>query len=55
MRTIKLSKIKNEYVLTVPESYVKLYSFKEGQLFHLEIKESTNDDKIVFLTYASDI
>ena len=53
VRTIKLTKIKKEYALIIPESIVKLYYFEEGQIFNLEIKESDNASKLVILTYAT--
>ena len=53
MRTVKLTKIKSEYTLIVPESIAKLYSFEVGQMFNLEVKESDNMQKLVFLTYAT--
>ena len=55
VRTVKLIKIKNEYVLIVPESIVKLYALEKGQVFNLEIKESDNMQKLVFLTYATTV
>ena len=53
MRTIKLTKIKKEYALIVPESIAKLYNFEVGQIFNLEIKETNNMLKLVILTYAT--
>lgn len=53
MRTIKLTKIKKEYALTIPESIVKLYDFRVGQIFNLEVKETNNMLKLVILTYAT--
>gem|GEM_PF-3406566 len=53
MRTIKLTKIKKEYALIVPESIVKLYDFRVGQIFNLEVKETNNMLKLVILTYAT--
>ena len=53
MRTIKLTKIKKEYALIVPESIAKLYNFEVGQIFNLEIKETNNVLKLVILTYAT--
>ena len=55
VRTVKLNKIKNEYVLIVPESIVKLYALEKGQVFNLEIKERDNMQKLVFLTYATTV
>ncbi len=55
VRTVTLTKIKNEYVLIVPEAIAKLYDFKKGQMFNLEIKESDNVHKLVFLTYATTV
>jgi hypothetical protein len=55
VRTVKLIKIKNECVLIVPESIVKLYALEKGQVFNLEIKESDNMQKLVFLTYATTV
>lgn len=52
VRTTKLIKIKKEYALIIPESIAKLYAFKDGQVFNLEVKESNNIEKLVFLTYA---
>ena len=52
MRVVKLIKIGTTYALTVPDSIVKLYRFKEGQLFDLEVKESNNMHEFLFLTYA---
>ena len=53
VRTIKLTKIKKEYALIVPESIAKLYNFEVGQIFNLEIKETNNMLKLVILTYAT--
>ena len=53
VRTVKLTTIKNEYVLIVPEAITKLYFLEEGQAFSLEIKESSNFHKLLFLTYAT--
>ena len=53
VRTVKLTKIKNEYVLIVTETIAKLYTFEEGQLFNVVVKESDNMHKLVFLTYAT--
>jgi len=53
VRTVTLTKIKNEYVLMVPTSIVKLYAFETGQMFNLEVKESDNTHNLVFLTYAT--
>lgn len=53
MRSVKLVKIKQDYTLIVPESIAKLYCFEDGQMFNLEIKESNNVQKLVFLTYAT--
>lgn len=53
VRTVKLDKNKNDYFLVIPESIVNLYSFKKGQIFHLEVKESNNTHKLVLLTYAT--
>lgn len=53
MRTVKLDKNKNDYFLVIPESIVNLYSFKKGQTFNLEVKESNNTHKLVILTYAT--
>jgi hypothetical protein len=53
MRTIKLTKIKNDYLLSIPESIIKLYAFENGQIFNLEVKESNNMQKLVVLTYAT--
>lgn len=53
MRTIKLVKNKDNYLLVVPESIVKLYDLKDGQVFNLEIKESDNTQHLIFLTYAT--
>lgn len=50
---VKLAKIQEGSILTVPESIAKLYCFKEGQEFHLEVKESKNVDDLVILTYAA--
>ena len=55
MRTVKLTKIKNEYVLIVPESIAKLYAFEVGQIFNLEVKNGNNTNKLVFLTYATTV
>jgi len=55
VRTVKLTKIKNEYVLIVPETIAKLYTFEEGQLFNVVVKESDNMHKLVFLTYATTV
>jgi len=55
VRTVKLTKIKNEYVLIVPESIAKLYAFEMGQMFNLEVKESDNVHKLIFLTYATSV
>jgi hypothetical protein len=55
VRTVTLTKIKKEYALIVPESIAKLYDLEEGQIFHLEVKESNNMHKLVFLTYATTI
>jgi len=55
VRTVTLTKIKNEYVLIVPEAIAKLYAFKKGQVFNLEVKESDNVHKFVFLTYATTV
>ena len=55
MRTVKLTKIKNEYALIVPESISKLYNFEDKQIFHLEVKESNNMQKLLFLTYATTV
>ena len=55
MRTVKLTKIKNEHVLIIPESITKLYAFEVGQMFNLEVKESDNVQKLVFLTYATTV
>ncbi len=55
VRTVKLTKIKNELVLIVPESITKLYAFEVGQIFNLEVKESDNVHKLVFLTYATTV
>lgn len=52
VRTTKLIKIKKEYALIIPESIAKIYAFKDGQVFNLEVKESNNIEKLVFLTYA---
>ena len=53
MRTIKLTKIKKEHALIVPEPIAKLYNFEVGQIFNLEIKETNNVLKLVILTYAT--
>jgi hypothetical protein len=53
VQTAKLIKIKNEYVLTVPNSIIKLYALKEGQMFNLETREGVNPINFVFLTYAT--
>lgn len=53
MRTVKLIKIKDQYMLPLPESFMKLYSIKSGQSFSLEVKESTTDNTIIILTYAT--
>lgn len=53
VRTVKLDKNKNDYFLVIPESIVNLYSFKKGQTFNLEVKESNNTHKLVILTYAT--
>ena len=53
MRTVKLTKIKKDYALIIPESITKLYDFKVGQLFNLEVKETDNPLKLVILTYAT--
>ena len=53
LRTIKLTKIKNEDALIIPESIVKLYGFIEGQVFNLEVKETHSTLKLVILTYAT--
>ena len=53
VRTVKLTKIKNEYALIIPESIAKLYSFEDRQIFNLEVKESNNMQKLVVLTYAT--
>lgn len=50
---MKLAKIQENPILIVPESVVKLYCFKEGQEFHLEIKESKSVNDLVLLTYAT--
>lgn len=52
VQTAKLIKIKNEHALIVPNSIVKLYALKEGQIFNLEIREVNNPINLVFLTYA---
>jgi hypothetical protein len=48
-----LIKIKDDYLLTIPEAIARLYLFEEGQTFNLEIKESNNNHKLIFLTYAT--
>jgi hypothetical protein len=53
MRTIRLTKLKNDYLLLVPDSIVKLYSLKDGQIFNLEVKDSSNTHQMIFLTYAT--
>ena len=53
MHTIKLTKIKDEPALLIPNAIAKLYDFEVGQSFNLEIKESKHVDKLVFLTYAT--
>ena len=53
MRTIKLTKIKKESALIIPESIIKLYDFRVGQIFNLEVKETNNTLKLVILTYAT--
>jgi hypothetical protein len=53
VRTIKLTKIKKEYALIIPESIAKLYAFEKGQVFNLEVKETNNVLKLVILTYAT--
>ena len=55
MRTIKLTKIKKEYALIIPESIIKLYNFKVGQIFNLEVKETNTTLKLVILTYATSL
>ena len=55
MRTVKLTKIKNEYALIIPESIAKLYAFEEGQIFNLEVNERDHLQKLVFLTYATTV
>jgi len=52
VQTARLIKTENEYVLTVPNSVVKLYALKEGQIFNLEIREANNPINIILLTYA---
>ena len=53
MRTVKLTVIKKDYLLIIPESVAKLYAFEKGQVFNLEVKERDNMQKMVFLTYAT--
>ena len=53
VRTVKLIKNKNGYALIVPEAVAKLYAFKDGQIFNLEVKEGNNAVNFVFLTYAT--
>jgi hypothetical protein len=53
MRTVKLTKIKNDYVLIVPESIAKLYTLEKGQVFNLEVREGKTSRELVFLTYAT--
>ncbi len=55
LRTVKLIKIKDRYLLTIPDAIAKLYSFEDGQAFNLEVKPSNNDHKLIFLTYASSL
>jgi hypothetical protein len=55
MRTVELIKIKNKYMLPIPDSFVNLYSVKVGQSFNLEINESKNAHKIIILTYATEM
>lgn len=55
MQAVKLIKIETNYALIVPGSIAKLYRFKEGQLFDLEVKESNNAHEILFLTYATKV
>lgn len=55
MKSVKLIKIETKYALIVPESIAKLYLFKEGQLFNLEVKESNNTHELLFLTYATTV
>ena len=53
MRAIKLTKIKKEHALIIPESIIKLYDFRVGQIFNLEVKETNNPLNLVILTYAT--
>lgn len=53
VRMVELTKIQGGSMLIVPESIVKLYSLKEGQKFHLEVKESKNVNNLLILTYAA--
>jgi hypothetical protein len=53
MRTTKAIKLKNEYVLIIPESIVKLYDIKENQIFNLEVKDSTSVLDLVILSYST--
>ena len=55
MRTIHLTKNENNYHLIVPEAIAKLYSFEDGQVFNLEVRESENMDKFLFLTYTTKV
>ena len=55
MQTVKLIKIKNEYALIIPETIAKLYAFEKGQVFNLEVRESENMDKFLFLTYTTKV
>ena len=55
MRTVRLIKIKKEYALIVPESIAKLYALEDGQIFNLEVRESDNMNKLLFLTYATTV
>ena len=55
MMTVKLTVIKKDYLLIIPESVAKLYAFEKGQVFNLEVKERDNMQKLIFLTYATTV
>lgn len=42
-------------MLTIPESIAKLYFFEDDQIFNLEVKESINEHKLIFLTYTTQL
>jgi hypothetical protein len=55
LKSVKLSVVDNVCTLIIPQYIAKLYGFMDGQVFDLEIKESNNDHKIIFLTYVTKI